>query len=191
MRWLRWFGAGAVTLALVFLLVIGGYCLYVVFATKTSVAVMAGTRSGLAVDAPVTIARDGRGVPHIRAATDHDLYFAEGYAMAQDRLFQMDLTRRYIDGRLAEMLGAPLVSVDRRMRLYGIRQLAAHIYAGSPAREKAILSAFADGINAAAEREPIPAEYRALFFSFERWQPQDALAVGRMGSLRTHGTTVL
>ena len=165
------------TLGLVLLLVVGGYCLYVVLATRTSVAVTAGIRTGLALDAPVTIARDARGVPHIWAATDHDLYFAEGYAMAQDRLFQMDLTRRYTDGRLAEMLGAPLVSVDRRMRRYGIVQLSARIYAGSPQGEKAILSAFADGINAAADREPIPAEYRALFFHFERWQPQDALAV--------------
>ena len=61
------------------------------------------------VEGPVTIARDARGVPHIRAGSVHDLFVAEGYAMGSDRLFQMDLTRRYVDGRLAELLGPPVV----------------------------------------------------------------------------------
>jgi penicillin amidase len=165
-------------LVLAVVIVVVGYALLIVGATKTGVARLDGTRSGLPLDGPVTIARDARGVPHIRASTDHDLYVADGYAMAQDRLFQMDLTRRYVEGRLAEMLGTPLVATDRRMRLYGIEALADRIYASAPPAEQRVLTAFADGVNAAAAREPIPPEYRALFFHFRPWRPQDALVVG-------------
>lgn len=146
--------------------------------TRSGVAVVQGTRAGLPVDGPVTIARDGRGVPHIRAGSVHDLFVAEGYAMGSDRLFQMDMTRRYVRGRLAEVLGGPIAKVDRRMRRYGIAELADQVYAHAGAEEKAMLAAFADGINAAATQQPTPPEYGALFFRFEPWRPQDALAVG-------------
>lgn len=147
-------------------------------AARNGVASVEGTRTGMPVEGPVTIARDARGVPHIRAGSVHDLFVAEGYAMASDRLFQMDLTRRFVDGRLAELLGGPLVKVDRRMRRYGIRDLAARVYAHAAPEERALLGAFADGINAAVAREPLPPEYAALFAGFEPWKPDDALAVG-------------
>jgi len=178
---LRWILRSLLTLAglaaLVLLLALA-YVLWVLYATKAGVARTEGTETGLPLDGPVTIARDARGVPHIRAGSAHDFFVAEGYAMASDRLFQMDLTRRYVEGRLAEVLGSPLVKVDRRMRRFGIRDLAARSYAAAAPEERAMLAAFADGINAAAARQPVPPEYRALFFGFERWQPQDALAVG-------------
>jgi penicillin amidase len=154
------------------------YGLWVLLRTQFAVARVEGTQTGISVDAPVTIARDARDVPHVRASTVHDLFVGEGYAMGSDRLFQMDLTRRYIDGRLAEMLGAPLASVDRRMRRYAIRALAARVYAGVSPQERLELDAFAQGINAAAVTQPLPPEYGALFFSFEPWKPEDALAVG-------------
>ena len=75
----------------------------------------ASTRGTLAVpglDAGVAILRDERGVPHVRAADDHDLYFAEGYAQGSDRLFQLDLTRRYAYGTLAEVLGRKALRYD-------------------------------------------------------------------------------
>jgi penicillin G amidase len=150
----------------------------IALAQRTGVASLEGTRTGMPVDGPVTVARDARGVPHIRAGSVHDLFVAEGYAMASDRLFQMDITRRFVDGRLAELLGSPLVRVDRRMRRYGIRDLAARVYARAAPEERALLLAFADGINAAATREPAPPEYAALFAAFEPWKPEDALAVG-------------
>jgi penicillin amidase len=167
---------GAVLALLVLLaLLYGGR---IALAARTGVASVEGTRTGMPVERPATIARDARGVPHIRAGSVHDLFVAEGYAMASDRLFQMDLTRRFVDGRLAELLGNPLVKVDRRMRRYGIRDLAARVYARAGAEERLILNAFADGINAAATREPQPPEYAALFAAFEPWKPEDALAVG-------------
>jgi penicillin G amidase len=154
------------------------YLAWVAIATRTAVASTDGTRSGIPVDGPVTIARDGRDVPHIRAGSVHDLFVAEGYAMGSDRLFQMDVTRRFVDGRLAELLGNPVVRVDRRMRRYGIAAAARRVFAAATPRERALLQAFADGINAAAAREPVPPEYRALFAGFEPWKPEDSLAVG-------------
>ena len=154
------------------------YAAWVWWAARSGVADVAGTKSGIPVDAPVTIARDARGVPHVRASSAHDLFVAEGYAMASDRLFQMDITRRYVDGRLAEVLGAPVVNVDRRMRRYAIATIAAEVYAHADAQERSVLDAFAAGVNAAAATQPVPPEYRALFFRFEPWKPEDALAVG-------------
>jgi penicillin amidase len=146
--------------------------------TRVSVAATAGTRSHLALDGRVTIARDARGVAHIRATSDRDLFFGEGYAMAADRLFQMDLTRRFTEGRLAEVLGSPLVGTDRSMRSYAIEAIAARDYAHVSATERSALAAFAAGVNAAATREPVPPEYRLLVTRFRPWRPQDAIEVG-------------
>jgi penicillin amidase len=173
-RGATWVGA---LLALIVVLALA-YVLWVWWATRAGVASWDGTRAGVAVEATTTIARDARGVAHIRAGSVHDAIVAEGYAMASDRLFQMDVTRRFVDGRLAEMLGSPVVRVDRRMRRYGIRELAARVYAAAAPEERALLDAFAVGVNAAAVREPTPPEYRAMFFGFEPWKPEDALAVG-------------
>ena len=97
-------GAAALGLLLALVVVLAvAYALWVWWATRAGVASYSGTRTGLALEAPVTIARDARGVAHIRAGSVHDAMVAEGYAMASDRLFQMDLTRRYVDGRLAEL----------------------------------------------------------------------------------------
>ena len=177
----RFFRRGALVLGVLVALVVVLVLLYVgrvAWAARTGVASAEGTRTGIPLDGPVTIARDERGVPHVRAGSIHDLMVAEGYAMGSDRLFQMDLSRRFVDGRLAELLGGPLVRVDRRMRRYAIRELAAQTYAHGNADERAGLQAFADGVNAAATHEPAPPEYAALFTSFEPWRPEDALAVG-------------
>ena len=164
-----------VGLVVLVLIVYGGR---VAWSARNGVAGVDGTRTGIPVDGPVTIARDGRGVPHVRAGSLHDLMVAEGYAIGSDRLYQMDLTRRYVDGRLAELLGNPVVRVDRRMRRYGIRELAAKTYANCSLAERASMQAFADGVNAAAAHEPMPPEYAALMTGFEPWRPEDALAVG-------------
>ncbi len=177
-RWTRRIALAAGGLVGVVVLLVALYAGRVALAARGGVAHVDGTQAGVPVNGPVAIARDQRGVPHIRAGSVHDLFVAEGYAMASDRLFQMDLTRRYVDGRLAEMLGSNLVPVDKRMRRYGIHDLAARVFAHSSADERSMLSAFADGINAAAAQQPTPPEYAALFASFEPWKPEDALAVG-------------
>lgn len=175
--WVRrvaWAALGIACLLIVIVLSVARIAL----ATRIDVAAVAGTQHGFPLDAPVTIARDARDVPHIRAGSVHDLFFAEGYAMGSDRLFQIDVTRRFVGGRLAEMLGSSVVGVDRRMRRYAIRDLARRCYDGADAEQRMMLAAFAAGINAAATHQPQPPEYAALFFGFEPWQPEDSLAVG-------------
>ncbi len=176
--WVRRGVLTAVAVACFVVLLAVVYVVRVVVATRVGVAEVSGMQRGLDLSGPVTIARDARGVPHIRAGSVRDLFFAEGYAMGSDRLFQIDLTRRYVYGRLAEMLGGPVTAVDRRMRRYAIHDLARRCYEKAGAEERVMLAAFAAGVNAAAAREPQPPEYVALFFGFDRWQPEDALAVG-------------
>ncbi len=149
-----------------------------VFFGMHAVARTDGTVSGLALHKPVQILRDGRGVPHIRANDEHDLFFAQGYVEGSDRLFQMDLTRRFITGTLAEVLGAPALASDESERAIPIAQIVAAQWAALPQRTRANLTAFSDGINAAIEREPTPVEFRILFYHPKPWTPQDTLAVG-------------
>ncbi|HET9402496.1 MAG TPA: penicillin acylase family protein, partial [Candidatus Acidoferrales bacterium] len=78
-----------------------------------------GTIALSGLEHEVTVARDSRGVPHITAQSKQDLYFAQGYVMAQDRLWQMDVLRRAASGELSEIFGAATVAVDRRFRVLG------------------------------------------------------------------------
>jgi len=177
-RWARRAAAAVLVVVLAVLLVVLAYACWLIDATQRGVPSASGSVAGLPLDGSATIVRDGRGVAHVRAGSVHDLMVAEGYAMASDRLFQMDLTRRFVYGRLAELLGGPVARVDRRMRRYTIHDVAARVFERAEPDERAMLTAFADGVNAAAQREPVPPEYRALFASFEPWKPEDSLAVG-------------
>ena len=82
--------------------------------------------------APVTIRRDDRGIPHIEAANDEDLYFAQGYVTASDRLWQMDLQRRTARGELSEIFGQATVSTDKLHRTYGFARILDQAAAGLP-----------------------------------------------------------
>jgi penicillin amidase len=179
-RWMLWVLG---TLVGLIVLVAAGYVAFVLVATKSAVARVDGSLQLGGLHAPVTIARDERGIPHIRARDEHDLFFAQGYAEGSDRLFQMDLLRHYVDGRLAEWIGSAAVASDREHRFFNIAALARTVYARADAHEKMIVDAFADGVNAAATHEPLPPEYRALFLPFEPWQPQDAYTVGMATAL--------
>ena len=102
--------------------------------------------SGL--DQAVDIYRDTMGIPHIYAATLHDLFFAQGYVHAQDRFWQMDFWRHIGSGRLSEMFGASQVKTDAFLRTLGWRQLAEQEYTQLSAESKAILEAYSEGVNA-------------------------------------------
>ena len=88
-----------------------------------STATVNGTIAGTGIAAPTLILRDARGVPHIRAANEHDAFFAEGYVMAQDRLFQLDLLRRFVYGELSEVLGNAVVASDEKARVVPVRAI--------------------------------------------------------------------
>ena len=132
----------------------------------------------------ITIRRDERGIPYIEAQNDEDLYFGQGYATAQDRLWQMDLFRRTARGELAEVLGAgpnnAALDQDKLHRTYGFAQEAEAEAAGASPRTRAMLEAYARGVNAyAASLDPksMPPEFQILQYSFRPWTPADTCIV--------------
>jgi penicillin amidase len=131
----------------------------------------AGSRAVAGLLRPVEIIRDRFGVAHITAENERDLYYAMGFAMAQDRLWQMEFMRRLGQGRLAEVLGKELIDVDRFFRV---------LSAGGPPRTvnggfAFIPIAFAEGINAylADRKGDLPLEFELLGFHPEPWRPED------------------
>lgn len=137
-----------------------------------------GTIGGLPLRAPVSILRDNRGVPHIIAADDRDLFFAQGYVEASDRLYQMDILRRFVLGELAEVFGRGALKTDEAQRAVPVREIVQRQWQRLDPSNRAILTAFADGVNAAMRREPLPVEFRILAYRPHPWTPQDSLAVG-------------
>ncbi len=133
------------------------------------------------LEAEVRIYRDADGVPHIFATTLPDLFFAQGYAQAQDRLWQMDLSRRAVQGRLAEIFGAGYVDSDHFLRTIGFYRAAEASLAVYPPEVTAIAQAFADGVNAyigqAGGRLPI--EFTILGYTPEPWTVTDSAAIGK------------
>ena len=132
----------------------------------------------------VTIRRDDRGIPYIEAQNDEDLYFGQGYATAQDRLWQMDLFRRTARGELAEVLGAgpnnTALDQDKLHRTYGFAQAAEAEFAAASPRTRTMLEAYARGVNAyAASLDPksMPPEFQILQYSFRPWTPADTCVV--------------
>ena len=96
----------------------------------------------------VTVARDGAGIPHLTAASEDDLFFAQGFVQAQDRLFQMDLWRRSAQGRLSEVLGPNFIERDAMTRRVQYRGEAAAEWASYGPDAQAIATAFVRGVNA-------------------------------------------
>jgi penicillin amidase len=137
-----------------------------------------GTIGGLPITASVAVLRDDRGVPHVAAQNEHDLFFAQGYVEGADRLFQMDLLRRFTLGQLAEVFGGGALQTDREQRAVPVRAIVRAQWERLDAPSRAILIAFSDGVNAAIKRETLPVEFRLMAYRPRPWTPQDSLAVG-------------
>ena len=121
---------------------------------------------------PVEVIRDEWGVPHIYAQNTHDLFFAQGFVMAQDRLWQLEWWRRQFDGHLAEVLGPAAFERDRLARLIKYRGPYDDAEWTSYHPEgKAILTAYADGINAYIDQniDKLPVEFRLTGIKPEKW----------------------
>jgi penicillin G amidase len=137
------------------------------------------TLSGL--DGPVTIVRDALGIPHIQATTTHDAFYGQGFAVAQDRLWQMDFDRFKAYGRSAEVLGAGAVEADTLIRRMRFEANARADYAAVNDRTRSMLDAYAAGVNAFIDSTASPAiEYRLLDLKPEPWRAFDCLAVARI-----------
>src|SRR6185503_8567701 len=139
------------------------------------------------LDSTVEVRRDRWGIPHIYAKTKHDLFFAQGFVAAQDRLFQMDLWRRIGEGRLAEVLGPSYVARDRFARLLKYRGDMAAEWSSYAPDTREIATAFVGGVNAyiALVREKPPVEFTLLGYRPERWTPEVPLQ--RMAALTMTG----
>ncbi len=132
------------------------------------------------VDHDVTITRDGLGTPHIAAASLEDALFAQGYATAQDRLWQMDSLRRLASGELAEVVGTVVLESDRESRGLRLRHLAEDAQGSMPAADRAAMAAYARGVNAFIEthRDKLPLEFTLLGYQPRPWTVADCTLIG-------------
>lgn len=130
--------------------------------------------------APVTIERDRLGVPRIIAATWKDALFGQGFATAEDRLWQMDLHRRAALGRLSEIVGPQTLESDRLMRLLGMPRIARQIVEEMSAEERAAAESYSAGVNHFIAHGALPLEFRATRHRPEPWEPADCVAVFRL-----------
>jgi len=145
--------------------------------------VLAGPKAEIRID------RDADGVPLIAAQDDEDAAFGLGFVHAQDRLFQMELQRRYGAGRLAEVFGAEALTIDRQMRVLGLYRAAEAEIPFLSATVRRGLAAYANGVNAflASRRGALPPEFLLLRFAPEPWQPADSLVWGKLMAVRLGG----
>ena len=129
----------------------------------------------------VTVRRDNRAIPYIEAGNDADLYFAQGYVTASDRLWQMDLYRRVARGETAELFGKIALEEDRRWRRFGFSQIVEEAFKGFTPEYKAILESYARGVNAyiaTLDEKTLPIEFQLLKFKPDVWKATDSLVIG-------------
>jgi len=138
-----------------------------------------GTISVSGLSAPISVTRDRQGVPTIEATTLRDLFFAQGYVTAQDRLFQMDFLRRAAAGELSEVAGEGTVNHDRQQRILGIRSAAERGVGSMSPEDRQPFEAYARGVNAFIDshKGKLPLEFRLLDYSPKPWTVQDSVLI--------------
>ena len=149
-------------------------------ALQEALPALDGTLRLAGLQAPAEVYRDAAGIPHIRTQSVADAWFALGAVHAQDRLFQMDLTRRRALGRAAEWLGASAAESDTLVRRLGMEAACRRDYAALGAEARSMLDRYADGVNAQiASGQPLPIEYNLLEARPEAWEGWHSIAVMR------------
>lgn len=130
----------------------------------------------------VTISRDARGIPYVEASNDDDLYFAQGYATASDRLWQMDLLRRTARGELSEIFGESVLEEDKRHRIYGFAALSEAMVAELPPQVRRAAEAYARGVNAfiaSREGQNLAPEFMLLQYRPRPWRVADSMVIAK------------
>ncbi len=162
--------------ALVVVAAVGGFWLRA--QVRGSLPVVDGEVVIRGLSAPVLIERDSLGVVTIRGATRLDVARATGFVHAQERFFQMDLSRRRAAGELAELFGPAALPADRALRIHQFRARARRIVAAASAADRALMEAYAAGVNAGlASLKNAPFEYLVLRSDPAPWRPEDAILV--------------
>ncbi|MFL6469043.1 MAG: penicillin acylase family protein [Pyrinomonadaceae bacterium] len=131
----------------------------------------------------VTVRRDARSIPYIEAKTDADLYFAQGYVTASDRLWQMDLLRRVVRGETAEIFGKAALEQDKRWRKYGFSQIAEDSIKFYTPEMQGVLADYARGVNAfiaTLDEASTPIEFKILQYKPREWTPSDTVLIGKL-----------
>ncbi len=134
---------------------------------------------GAPVNQPVSVTFDTRGVPHIRAANLEDALFVQGYVTAQDRMWQLDLLRRFDGGDLAEVLGPAAIEADRESRRLRLRRIAEDAYATLPEADRAAFASYARGVNfyLNTHLHNLPAEFTLVGYQPRPWSVVDSLLI--------------
>ena len=169
-----------VGLAAILVLLVAGAAFWIYSSERRELPQVQGTIVLRGIAGPVTVVRDKLGMPHIRAQSFDDLFFAQGFVTAQDRLWQMDAIRRLAAGELAEVLGPNLLRHDRRQRYLQIRTACERGVAALNPQERHLLEVYAAGVNAYIDRsrDHLPLEFKLLRYSPAPWRVVDSLLVG-------------
>ena len=167
---------------LVLLLLIAGVAAYLYWIVQRAQPVINGTATLPGLSASVTVVRDNSGIPHITANTLKDLYMAQGYVHAQDRLFQMDFSRRLASGRLSEVAGGSTVPTDESYRTLGLHRAAEATLPTLPADVREALDAYAAGVNAFIDShaDALPLEYNVIGAKPDHWSAVDTITFGKL-----------
>ena len=149
---------------------------------KKSYPQVEGEISLKGIKSEVRIYRDDFGIPYIEASNENDLYFALGFVHAQDRLFQMDITRRAGMGRLAEILGSKALEYDIVFKTVGFNEISKKLYDNSSPESKRICKAYTDGINAYLDYASgnFSIEFDLLNYQPEKWEPYQVYLIARL-----------
>ena len=174
-RWSKWLGIGL--LGPIGFAVLAAAVTFFWFQRTVSVSQpqVSGDTAVAGIRNPVEIVRDIHGIPHIYAQSEPDLFFAMGYAMAQDRLWQMEFYRRIGTGRLAEIFGKEALEADRHFRTLAAASKRRRL----PDDVALLTDAFAAGVNAYLEehRDRLPLEFKLLGYQPEAWHSSDYRAI--------------
>jgi penicillin G amidase len=152
-------------------------CAY--FVARAALPQLDGSLPVNGLSARVKVTRDGHGVPAIESATLEDLFLAQGYVTAQDRLWQMDVMRRFGAGELSEILGEDTLKIDREQRILGLRAAARKSLQMASPRDRSYFEAYARGVNAFTENHgsSLPIEFRILKYRPKPWLAEDSIVI--------------
>jgi penicillin G amidase len=137
-----------------------------------------------AISDSIHIYRNKFSIPHVITKNEQDMFFALGYAHAQDRLWQMDFLRRVARGRLSEVVGKEAIEADKFFRILGIGRIAERLHQNISKQSLNLLNAYSSGINEfiKANKDKVPMEFGALGYTPEEWKSSDCLAIARLMS---------
>ena len=154
-----------------------GVCLlftYVLWSTST---VVNGEIVSSQLNERVTIERDEHGIPTITANNDHDMFFAQGYVHAQDRLFQMILYKHMFSGRMSELVGERAIRLDQYMRTLRVKNVVDDSYPYLKSQTRQAIESYAGGVNQYISENKKSIEMYLLGYELEPWDPKDTLIV--------------